>query len=74
MRRELIGLNIHVDTGHKGKVIDETRNLLVIEVAGGARKRFLKQNHTFTIAFDEGEVAVDGKRLVARPEERIKAR
>ena len=75
---ELIGLNaVIVDSknkaniGIKGKVIDETRNMLVIETSKG-KKRLMKENITIEVMFDKKRIRIKGRLLVGRPEERIK--
>ena len=65
---ELIGLAVEVE-GRKGRVVNETRNLLVIE-GDGKETRWVKKDHTFR--FPEKEVAIEGRLLVGKPEERIK--
>jgi ribonuclease P protein subunit POP4 len=59
--------------GIKGKVVDETRNILVISM-GGQEKRVPKAECTFRFELDRSVVEVDGKLLVGRPEDRIKKR
>lgn len=79
MRHELIGLEArvmdssdHTLLGASGKVVDETRNMLVIEDGEKARK-ISKSNSTFLVILPDGEkVTVDGKKLVGRPEERVR--
>ncbi|MDD2665622.1 MAG: ribonuclease P protein component 1 [Methanocellales archaeon] len=73
---ELIGLFAEVSAstnsslvGIKGKVVDETRNLLVIE-----NKKIPKSCSTFVFSIPNNKVKVDGKLLVSRPEDRIKRR
>lgn len=81
LRHELIGLEARVmDSsdptllGTSGKVVDETRNMLVIE-QGKKIKTISKSTSTFLITLPDGErVTVDGKKLVGRPEERVKRR
>ena len=78
-RHELIGLTVSVadsdnpsNVGLMGKVIDETRNSLVIETQKG-EKTLLKDRCTFVFVLPSGErVKIDGKILVARPEDRVK--
>ncbi len=53
--------------GLHGRVIDETRETLVIEV-NGVGKKVLKRGLTIKI----GEREVDGNQLLKRPEDRIK--
>jgi ribonuclease P protein subunit POP4 len=78
LRHELIGLNVKVVRDHNpcnvslsGKVIDESRNTLVIR-QGEQEKRIAKQNASFLFSLSEGDVKVDGSALVGRPEDRVK--
>jgi ribonuclease P protein subunit POP4 len=79
MRHELIGLEARVmnSSDHtllstSGKVVDETRNMLVIDDGEKVRK-ISKYNSIFLITLPDGEKAtVDGKKLVGRPEERVR--
>lgn len=81
LRHELIGLDARVANssdpqlvGVCGKIVDETRNTLVIEHDGRA-KQVLKKVSIFRITLPSGEeVEVDGAKLVAPPEERVKKR
>ncbi|MAG78085.1 ribonuclease P protein component 1 [archaeon] len=77
-KHELIGLEAEIITsnnedlvGLKGKIVDETRNLIVLETKKG-EKKILKKEATFKIKIQDEEVRVDGNVLVGRPEERIK--
>ena len=80
VRHELIGLDVEVvestnsdAVGVKGKVINETRNMLVIETANKEEKSFVKEQCTFLFTLPTGgEVEIEGRLLVARPEDRIK--
>ena len=81
LRHELIGLDVRVASAMnpnlltiRGKVIDETRNMLTI--ADNGRERLIPKNVvTFRFALqDETVVDVDGTRLVARPENRLKTK
>ncbi len=76
-KHELIGLQVEVlhstDPGQvhlSGRVVDETRNLLVIE-AGGHEKRIPKQGARFRFAI-QGGIEVEGDEIRFRPEDRIK--
>lgn len=78
LAHELIGLNCEVKKstdenkiGLKGKVLDETKNVLVVETRKGARK-LPKKEVTFVFKLGKEKIEVDGKKLVARPEERLK--
>jgi len=81
LRHELIGLKVEVGRsrnrqliGMRGVVVDETRNTLVVE-SRGRRRRLIKDVSAFRFELPDGTVVdVDGRRLVARPEDRIKAR
>ena len=76
-KHELIGLNVSIsessDPGRnkiKGKVIDETKNTIIILV-GNEKKILPKKECVFE--FDIGEkILVDGKEIMKRPEDRIK--
>lgn len=79
IRHELIGLQVKItesknkaNIGIEGRVVDETRNTLTIETKSG-RKNFMKEQCFFSFLLPGGEkVNVDGRVLVARPEDRIK--
>jgi ribonuclease P protein subunit POP4 len=80
LQHELIGLKINVDEssnssvrGLGGTVIDETRNMLVIENEQKNEKKIAKAGNQFIFEFNEGvHVRVKGDRLISRPEDRIK--
>jgi ribonuclease P protein subunit POP4 len=80
VRHELIGLEVKIEKstdptqiGLKGRVIDETYNTLKIETKEGKEKIVPKANSIFIFTLPSGEkVEVEGKLLVARPEDRIK--
>ena len=78
VRHELIGLHAEiVDStnsaliGIRGKIIDETKNLIVIQSNNGIKK-VLKSQIKMKTKIQDKEIILDGKRLVGRPEERIK--
>ncbi len=79
VRHELIGLEVKVaessnksQTGLSGKVVDESRHTISIETRKGVRI-LPKDTCVFSFLLPSGErVRVDGKLLVARPEDRIK--
>ncbi len=81
LRHELIGLEARVVNssdpnliGISGTIIDETRNMLVIEQMERP-KMVPKANSIFRITLPSGEeVEIEGAKLVARPEERVKKR
>lgn len=77
-REELIGREIKIigaknkhNIGIEGKVVDETKNMIVV-LSDGKEKQLLKNN--ITILFKKEGLKVDGKILAGRPEERIKKR
>ena len=79
INHELIGLPVVVleslaesYVGLKGKVVDETYNMLVLETSGG-EKKVLKSVSKFLFTLPNGrKVVVDGSILIGRPEERLK--
>lgn len=81
LRHELIGLNIKISNSTdptlrviRGLVVDESRNMLTITRKGRTVK-VPKSVATFRITLESGAVVdVDGSRLVARPENRLKTR
>jgi ribonuclease P protein subunit POP4 len=78
LRHELIGLDVLVsgarNPGHRGlsgRIIDETRNLLMIETTRGV-KRIPKMYSTFQVYLPGREhVEIDGSVMVLAPEKRI---
>ncbi len=62
----------HDYIGLSGKVIDETRNTFTI-LHQGKKKMILKDSSIFHFKFPDGTIVeIDGKLLVARPEDRLK--
>jgi len=58
--------------GTKGKVVDETKNLIIIEKKDKEIK-VQKVSCTFRFTLDDGEtIDVDGKKIAFRPHERPK--
>lgn len=80
-RHELIGLWAEVtkssnksNVGIAGKVVDETKNMIVIK-KGDKEKKVEKMDSEFAFTLPMGKkVKVSGFSIAARPEERIKAR
>jgi ribonuclease P protein subunit POP4 len=78
LRHELIGLDVLVSgaanprqVGLSGRIIDETKNLLVIETPRGVR-RIPKMHSTFRLHLSGRElVEIDGSVMVLAPERRI---
>ena len=79
LRGELIGLHARVVMsshpgliGTEGKIIDETKNLLILRTQRGDKK-IPKNTSVFLITFPDGnEVKVDGIKILGRPEDRIR--
>ena len=77
---ELIGLKVHVKShtdkslvGIKGRVVDETKNMLVIVTDEGREKWIPKFGGIFVFKLsDTVSVEVRGDAIVGRPEERLK--
>ncbi|MDQ1280201.1 MAG: ribonuclease protein subunit [Thermoproteota archaeon] len=76
---ELIGLSAGVahssnpyDLGLRGKIVDETKNTLLI--FDGVKKRMIpKDTAIFSFILpDKSITEVDGKKIIGRPDERIK--
>lgn len=62
-QKELIGL--------KGKIVDETKNMLVIE-KDGKEKKIQKNSSIFRFFVNDGHVDVDGSKITFRHFERPK--
>jgi len=79
VQQELIGLNAEVvrssnpsSVGISGKVVDETRNVLVM-VCQNKEKKIIKETAVFHFTMPDGTVVeIDGKVIVGRPEDRVK--
>jgi len=79
IRHELIGLKVEVANsfnkfhkGIKGLVVDETKNLLIIETEKGIKK-IQKRRTSFIFTIPNGKkVKVEGTIIAKRPEERVK--
>ena len=73
IRGELIGLNLRVIGKEiQGRIIDETKNLFIIETSDKKRKKLIKKNNVFEFLVENEIIRVDGKVLAVRPEERIR--
>ncbi len=76
-KHELIGLGVAIVratdpslVGVRGHVVDETRNLLVVD-AGGREKKVPKAGSRFRFEV-QGGVEVEGDEILFRPEDRVK--
>lgn len=77
LRAELIGKNMEIVEsknksllGLKGRIIDETKNSLII-MSNGKRKMVLKSHIKMIVKWQDKSILVDGKMLAKRPEDRI---
>lgn len=73
---EYIGKEIYYTNKHnkkrlKANVIDETKNTFII-VIGKKRKRILKEEVIVEVPLKGKLFKIDGKKLIGRPEERVK--
>lgn len=75
-KHELIGLEVQVADhsdeniiGMKGTVVDETRNMLVID-----GKKVSKKDGAFIFELEDERVKIEGKLIHKRPEDRVKMR
>ncbi len=81
-RHEFIGLQVKVtDSSHigfkgiKGKIVDETKNTIKIVDDEDNEKIIPKKVVTLHLNLPDGsKIEIDGKIIVARPEDRIKKR
>jgi ribonuclease P protein subunit POP4 len=78
VRHELIGLKVNVkkskNVSHErisGIVIDETRNMLVIEHKG-REVMIPKKDTLFEFEIGKKKIEVNGNLLIGRPEDRLK--
>jgi ribonuclease P protein subunit POP4 len=78
VKHELIGLKTKVvdsknkaNIGIQGKIIDETKNTIIIQSKGDKKKLF-KTNITIDVQVNNKIVRINGKLLVGRPKERVK--
>ena len=78
IKHELIGLEVKVtdsankfQVGINGLVVDETKNLLIIETENGIKK-VQKKGTEFMFIIPNGKVKIKGTIIAKRPEERIK--
>lgn len=70
-RGELIGKNVEVSNGLKGRIIYETKEMFFIKTEKGIKK-IKKADHKFEFIINKKSIIVDGKEIAKRPEDRIK--
>ncbi|MBI4045091.1 MAG: ribonuclease P protein subunit [Candidatus Diapherotrites archaeon] len=75
---EIVGLEAEViessdknKKGMKGIVVDESKNVLTIE-AGSQEKKVPKKEAVFEFALGSEKARVDGKKIMFRPQDRVK--
>ena len=81
LKHELIGLDVKIVNsknekivGIKGKVIDETKNILII-ADSNAKRKIPKDIATFQFRLPEGTIVnLHGSKLIGRPENRLKVK
>ncbi len=57
----------------KGMVVDETKNLIIIEKTDGKEVKIPKVSSTFRFTLDDGEkIDINGRKIAFRPHERPK--
>ena len=70
---EIVNSSQHVLVGLKGRVVDETKNLIIIEKENGKEAKIQKVSSVFRFTLDDGEkIDIEGKRIAFRPHERPK--
>lgn len=57
--------------GMQGKIVDETKNMFTIKTNEG-EKKLIKNNIKFEVITKEGIMKIEGKKIVGRPEDRLK--
>ena len=77
-KHELIGLKTEIIesknkklVGEIGKIVDETRNMFIIETNGNKIK-VVKEQSTFMFYLPNKNVKIEGSLLIGRPEKRMK--
>ena len=75
---EFIGLQVKISecsdpqwVGKSGLILDETKNTFTIKV-GNQNKMIAKKTATFEFEIDGNKIAIEGKKIAFRPEDRIK--
>jgi len=70
---EIVNSSQHALIGTKGRIVDETKNLIIIEKENGKEVKLPKVACTFRLTLDDGStVDIEGKRVAFRPHERPK--
>lgn len=79
-QHEIIGLDVLIKKSAdptlrnlKGRVVDETKNMLIIRLVDGRKVKVNKKICVFRFKLPDGTlVEVDGVKIIGRPEDRIK--
>ena len=78
LQHEFIGLTVRVirsrHNGYlakSGTVVDETKNMLIIDT-GKKRVKIPKTGNTFIFQLESGPIIIEGEMILARSEERTK--
>ena len=78
LRHEFIGVKIEITDsknksliGLEGKIVNETKNMFIIETKS-TTKKIIKNQIKMKLKFKNKTVEIDGKKLVGAPENRIK--
>jgi ribonuclease P protein subunit POP4 len=78
LKHELIGLECEIVlasdptlVGKKGVIVDETMRTLLLDTFEG-EKRIPKKIAVIKVNINKEEVIIQGKRLIGRPEDRVK--
>lgn len=78
VKDELIGLHVTITTctdptwkHQQGIIIDETKNTFLIQTTKKV-KRIAKNTASFTFAFDQKNIQINGSKIRFRPEDRVK--
>lgn len=77
-KHELIGLEIEISDsknrsliGLRGKIIDETKNMLKIKTSKGTKK-VVKNQVKMIIRFQDKKIELEGSGIIGRADDRIK--
>jgi len=70
---EIVNSSQHDLIGLKGKVVGETKNLIMIEKENEKEVKIQKVSSVFRFTLDDGEkIDIEGKKIAFRPHERPK--
>ncbi len=73
LQAEIVNSSQHDLVGLKGRVVDETKNLIIIEKEDGKEVKIPKVSSVFRLTLDNGEkIDIEGRKIAFRPHERPK--